>query len=75
MNLNRSPATTPSIDQGPGDNAPNLPPMGAKTLRLLREYPFQVVSRVAWCGHQLEVLLVPESREWIGEVPVLGEAR
>jgi len=49
--------------------------MGAKTLRLLREYPFQVVSRVAWCGHQLEVLLVPESREWIGEVPVLGEAR
>ncbi len=45
------------------------------TLRQLGWRPYDVVSTVNWCGHGQECILVPESAEWIGEVPVLGEAR
>jgi hypothetical protein len=30
---------------------------------------------VEWCGHQQEVVLVPDGGEWYSEIPVLGEAR
>lgn len=46
-----------------------------KTLRQLGRRPYDVVSTVNWCGHAQETILVPESAEWVGEVPVLGEAR
>src|SRR5262249_37234581 len=45
------------------------------TLRMLGWQPYAVVSVVNWCGHAQDILLVPESREWVGEVLVLGEAR
>jgi hypothetical protein len=30
---------------------------------------------VEWCGHQQEVVLVPEGDGWFNEIPVLGVAR
>lgn len=37
--------------------------------------PLRVQSAVQWCGHPLEVVLVPERNGWLREVPVLGVAR
>jgi hypothetical protein len=36
--------------------------------------PYEVLSFVEWCGHGVEVILVPEADGWLSEVPVLGEA-
>ena len=41
----------------------------------IRRRPYQVLSFVEWCGHQQEVVPVPESDGWLSEIPVLGEAR
>ena len=40
----------------------------------IRRRPYQVLSFVEWCGHQQEVVLVPEGDGWLSEIPVLGEA-
>ena len=37
--------------------------------------PNQVISFVERCGHQQEVVLVPEGDGWSSEIPVLGMAR
>jgi hypothetical protein len=34
----------------------------------------QVMTFVEWCGHQQEVVLVPDGAEWYAEIPVLGVA-
>ena len=36
--------------------------------------PYEVLSLVEWCGHGVEVILVPEGDGWLSEIPVLGEA-
>ena len=33
-----------------------------------------MLSVVQWCGHQQELILVPDGEEWFTEIPVLGEA-
>ena len=40
----------------------------------IQRRPYQVLSFVEWCGHQVEVILVLEGDGWFGEVPVMGEA-
>jgi len=37
--------------------------------------PFGVATWVEWCGHQVEVIMVPEKDGRFSEIPVLGEAR
>jgi hypothetical protein len=34
----------------------------------------QVMTFVEWCGHQQEMVLVPDGDGWYSEIPVLGEA-
>ena len=41
----------------------------------VRYRPYQVLSVVQWCGHQQELILVPDGEEWFTEIPVLGEAQ
>ena len=41
----------------------------------IQRRPYQVLSFVEWCGHQQEVVLLPEGDGWLSEIPVLGEAR
>ena len=36
-------------------------------------WPYQVMTFVEWCGHQQDVVLVPEGDGWYSEIPVLGE--
>ena len=37
--------------------------------------PRSVATWVEWCGHQQEVILVPDGDGWYSEIPVLGVAR
>jgi hypothetical protein len=46
-----------------------------KTLPTQKRRPYQVITLVEWCGHQQEVVLVPDGDGWYSEIPVLGEAR
>jgi hypothetical protein len=46
-----------------------------KTLPTQPRRPYQVLTFVEWCGHQQEVVLVPEGGGWYSEIPVLGVAR
>jgi hypothetical protein len=46
-----------------------------KTLPTAKRWPYQVMTFVEWCGHQQEVVLVPEGDGWYAEIPVLGVAR
>jgi hypothetical protein len=46
-----------------------------KTLATTKRWPYQVMTFVEWCGHQQEVVLVPDGAECYAEIPVLGEAR
>ena len=39
-----------------------------------RRRPYEVLSFIEWCGHGVEVILVPEGDGWLSEIPVLGEA-
>jgi hypothetical protein len=39
-----------------------------------KRWPYQVMTFVEWCGHQQEVVLVPEGDGWYSEIPVLGVA-
>ena len=45
-----------------------------QTLATTRRWPNQVITFVEWCGHQQEVVLVPEGDRWYSEIPVLGVA-
>lgn len=45
-----------------------------KTLATTKRWPYQVMTFVEWCGHQQEVVLVPEGDGWYSEIPVLGVA-
>jgi hypothetical protein len=38
----------------------------------MKRWPYQVITFVEWCGHQQEVVLVPEGDGWYSEIPVLG---
>jgi hypothetical protein len=46
-----------------------------KTLPTTKRWPYQVMTFVEWCGHQQEVVLVPDGNGWYSEIPVLGVAR
>ena len=46
-----------------------------KTRPTTQRWPYQVMSFVEWCGHQQEVVLVPDGVEWYSGIPVLGVAR
>ena len=46
-----------------------------KTLPSQKRWPYQVMTFVGWCGHQQEVVLVPEGDGRYSEIPVLGVAR
>jgi hypothetical protein len=37
--------------------------------------PYEALTFVEWCGHQQEVVLLPDGDGWYSEMPVLGEAR
>lgn len=37
--------------------------------------PLEARGWIEWCGHRLDVILVPEGPGWLREVPVLGVAR
>jgi hypothetical protein len=43
-----------------------------ETLATTKRWPYQVITFVEWCGHQQEVVLVPEGDRWYSEIPVLG---
>jgi len=43
-------------------------------MRMLHWRPYQEISFIEWCGHQVHVILVPEADGWYGEIPILGEA-
>jgi hypothetical protein len=45
-----------------------------KTVPSQKRSPYQVITFVEWCGHQQEVVLLPEGNEWYSEIPVLGVA-
>jgi len=47
----------------------------ASTLRVHGWEPYGLATWVEWCGHQVEVILVPEKDGRYDEIPVLGEAR
>ena len=47
----------------------------ARTLRTHGWRPFGVATFVEWCGHQVEVVLVPEGDGWYSEIAMLGVAR
>jgi hypothetical protein len=40
----------------------------------IQRRPYQVLSFVEWCGHQQEVVLVPDGDGMYSEIPVLGVA-
>ena len=40
----------------------------------VRRYPYDVLSFVAWCGHLVEVVLIPEGDGTFSEIPILGVA-
>jgi hypothetical protein len=44
------------------------------TARAHQWTPWGVASWVEWCGHQVEVILVPDWDGWYSEIPVLGVA-
>jgi hypothetical protein len=46
-----------------------------KTLATTKRWPYQVFTFVEWCGHQQEVVLVPDGDGWYSEISVLGVAR
>jgi len=46
-----------------------------KTLATTKRWPCQLMTFVERCGHQQEVVLVPEGDGWYAEIPVLGVAR
>jgi hypothetical protein len=46
----------------------------ARTLRTQGWWPYGLATWVEWCGHQQEVVLVPEGDGWYSEIPVLGVA-
>jgi hypothetical protein len=37
-------------------------------------HAWAVATWVEWCGHQVEVILVPDGDGWYSEIPVLGSA-
>ena len=41
----------------------------------MRRWPYEVLRVVEWCGHQQELILVPDGAEWFREIPGLGVAR
>ena len=43
--------------------------------RAERWHAWGVATWVEWCGHQVEVVQVPEGDGWYSEIPVLGVAR
>jgi hypothetical protein len=43
--------------------------------RVHKWHAWSVATWVEWCGHQVEVVLVPDGDEWYSEIPVLGTAR
>ena len=45
-----------------------------KTLPTTKRWPYQVIIFVDWCGHQQEVVFVPDGDGWYSEIPVLGES-
>jgi hypothetical protein len=44
------------------------------TIRAERWHAWSVATWVEWCGHQVEVILVPDVGAWYSEIPVLGVA-
>ena len=44
------------------------------TMRMLGWRAFTAVRWVNWCGHAVEVVLLPDADGWCCEIPVLGEA-
>ena len=44
------------------------------TARAHQWRPWGVATWVEWCGHHVEVILVPEGGGWYAEIPVLGVA-
>jgi len=40
----------------------------------VRRPPYEVLSFVAWCGHLVEVVLIPEADGTFSEIPILGVA-
>jgi hypothetical protein len=48
----------------------------ARTLHVHGWQPWHEASWVNWCGHPVEVLLVPDTEAgWFREIPIVGEAR
>lgn len=45
----------------------------AAMLRAHGWHAYRVASCVTWCGHQQDVILVPQDDRWWGDIPVLGE--
>ena len=44
------------------------------TARAERWHAWGLATWVEWCGHQVEVVLVPDGDGWYSEIPVLGVA-
>ena len=44
------------------------------TARAHQWHPWGLATWVEWCGHQVEVILVPDGDGWYSEIPVLGSA-
>ncbi len=45
-----------------------------QTLRLIGWPLYRVASVVQWCGHRLEFIPVPDERQWVRMVPIIGTA-
>jgi len=43
-------------------------------MRMLGWRPWGEAAYVNWCGHTVEVVLIPEADGWCSELPILGEA-
>ena len=45
-----------------------------ETLRQIGWPLFRVARYVEWCGHGEELIPVPDEKEWVRTVPVIGTA-
>jgi len=45
-----------------------------KTLATTKRWPYQVFTFVEWCGHQQEVVLVPDGDGWYAALAAPGAA-
>ena len=46
-----------------------------ETLRQIGWPLYRVVRYVEWCGHGQELIPVPDEREWVRCIPVVGTAK